>query len=282
VGVGVGATQTEVRHRFVCIDNAPDARLILVDQFNPSNSWTCPVSAAARSLQRVGEGRVLVGSDTGFAEHDLATGEAPVRVGGYQRISAAVRRPDGTTWLAAHSPSGVVVHVVGCDLRPLGAGRLVHPDASALRVIQVLDNGHLLMSVVKPFRAVEIDLESKVVWSVVLDAYGDKGYEVCRLADGTTLASTGGGAKVVQVDCGGRLLRFWGDQKKGLRPGLGLDFISGFERLASGNVVVANWLGHGKHGTGPHLVEFDAANEVVWQWADHAAARQVTNVLMLE
>ncbi len=276
------AAQAEVRHRFVCIDNAPDARLVYVDQFNLSNSWTRPVSAASRSLQRVGDGRVLVGLDTGFAEYELASGEARVRVEGYSRISAAVRRADGSTWLAGHSPSGVVVYGVGRDLRPTGAGRLVYPDASALRVMQVLESGHILMSVVKPFRAVEIDSEAKVVWSAALEAYGDKGYAVCRLEDGTTLASAGGGVKVVQVDRDGRLVRFWGDAKKGGHPEWGLDFFSGFQRLANGNVVVANWLGHGKRGTGPHLVEFDASNAVVWRWADHVAARQVTNVLVLE
>lgn len=60
-----------------------------------------------------------------------------------------------------------------------------------------------------------------------------------------------------------------------------LDFFSGFELLPNGHVVVANWLGRGKHEKGPHLVEFNDANECVWQWKDHVAARQVTNVLML-
>ena len=148
--------------------------------------------------------------------------------------------------------------------------------------MQVLENGHILMAAGKPFRAVELDAEGKAVWSAALEAYGDKGYAVCRLADGTTLAGTGNGVKVVQVDREGRLVRFWGEPKRGTHPAWRLDFFSGFERLDNGDVVVANWLGHCKHGTGPHLVEFNAGNELVWQWEDHVAARQVTNVLVLE
>ena len=30
------------------------------------------------------------------------------------------------------------------------------------------------------------------------------------------------------------------------------------------------------------MVEFNAENELVWQWEDHKLARQVTNVLMLD
>lgn len=279
---GALAAQAEVRHRFVCIDNAKDARLIYVDQFNPSNSWTRPASAASRSLQRVGDGRVLVGNDTGFTEVSLKSGEALVRVDGYRRICAVARRVDGSTWLAECSASGIVIHCVGKDLRPAGLGRLIYPDASYLRVMQVLDNGHILMAAGKPFRAVEVDAEQKVVWSAALGAFGDKGYKVCRLEDGTTMASVGNGVKVVLVDRAGRLLRFWGEPQKGAHPEWGLDFFSGFDRLENGHVVAANWLGHGKHGTGPHLVEFNSDNEVVWRWEDHTAARQVTNVLILE
>ena len=271
-----------VLHRFVCIDNAKGARLLYVDQFNPSNSWTRPVSAASRSLQRVEGGRILVGFDTGFAEYILKNGDEAARLAGYQRISAAARMPDGSTWLAGHSSSGVVVYVVGRDLRAHGAPRLVYPESSALRVVQVLENGHMLMAVGKPFRAVELDEEGRIYWSAVLEAYGDKGYEVCRLPDGTTLASAGNGVKVVQVDREGRLLRFWGEWKKGDHPEWALDFFSGFDRLANGNVVVSNWLGHGRHGTGPHLVEFNAENVPVWRWADPVAARQITNVVVLE
>jgi hypothetical protein len=34
----VFGAQAELRHRFVCIDNAKDAKLLYVDQFNPSNN----------------------------------------------------------------------------------------------------------------------------------------------------------------------------------------------------------------------------------------------------
>ena len=62
----------------------------------------------------------------------------------------------------------------------------------------------------------------------------------------------------------------------------GLQWFSGFHHLDSGNIVVANWLGHGKAGKGPHLVEFDKDNKLVWKWEDHQKAKQITNVLILD
>jgi len=77
-----------------------------------------------------------------------------------------------------------------------------------------------------------------------------------------------------------KILSFVGGKKE--HPQLGLDFCSGWDLLPNGNRVMANWLGHGKHGQGVHLAEFTARNRLVWQWADHHLAQQVTNVLVLD
>ena len=50
----------------------------------------------------------------------------------------------------------------------------------------------------------------------------------------------------------------------------------------NGNILIANWLGDGNTGTGPHAVEFDANNNLVWSWKDFSAAQTVTNVLVIE
>jgi hypothetical protein len=50
----------------------------------------------------------------------------------------------------------------------------------------------------------------------------------------------------------------------------------------NGNILVANWLGDGNIGTGPHAVEFDANNNLVWSWEDHSTAQTITNLLVIE
>ena len=75
-------------------------------------------------------------------------------------------------------------------------------------------------------------------------------------------------------------MKHWGGATD--HPNARLRWFSGFQQLESGDVVIANWLGHGMEGSGPHVVEFDTNNDLVWQWEDHTAATTVTNVLVIE
>jgi hypothetical protein len=45
---------------------------------------------------------------------------------------------------------------------------------------------------------------------------------------------------------------------------------------------MTNWLGHGKLNSASHLLEFDTNNKLVWQWDDHQAVKQVTNLLVIK
>ena len=70
---------------------------------------------------------------------------------------------------------------------------------------------------------------------------------------------------------------------KDIHPTLDLGNFSGFEILASGNVIIANWLGHlaTPPSEAPHIVEFDQNNKAVWTWGNQAVARQITNILVI-
>jgi hypothetical protein len=35
-------------------------------------------------------------------------------------------------------------------------------------------------------------------------------------------------------------------------------------------------------GKGPHAVEFDANNSLIWSWKDFSAAKTITNLLVIE
>ncbi|MDD4175027.1 MAG: hypothetical protein PHN34_12380, partial [Kiritimatiellae bacterium] len=51
-----------------------------------------------------------------------------------------------------------------------------------------------------------------------------------------------------------------------------------FQKLPNGNVLVSNWLGHGKFGTAPHLMEITPEKKIVWSFADHVAFRTISTV----
>jgi hypothetical protein len=270
------AAGTRTRHRFICVDNGKPNRLVHVDQSRPERNWSVEIPGPrSRDLQVLEGGKVLVSHSSGAAEYDLADGRRGWSVARYGDVNSARRLPNGNTLLGENSRAGVVIHEV--DRRGNEVGTLLLKGMRNLRLLRRLGNGNTLLTVTGPNRAIEVDASGEVVWQAKLPG---KGYKAVRLPGGTTLVSTATAALVVELDAQGRTVSTVGGKAE--HPAVVLDCFSGFDRLRSGNIVVANWLGHGNHGRGPHLIEFDSANRIAWQWADHRAARQVTNVLVLD
>lgn len=274
-----------IRHRFICVDNSgPSARLIHVDQTRPDAGWIVPLpNEGPRDLQLVGSGKVLVSLSRGYGEYDINTGKELRKISGFKDISTARRLDNGHTLLAGTESNCIVVYETDTAGKPCATPRRIPGEGRPLRQMRVLPNGNLLLHVSKD-QVAEVDSTGKCVWSVTLpgDIPGTKGTLAERLWDGSTLVGLGNGVKVAQYDAHGRLLRFWGEDRKGDHPQWRLDYTSGFDFLPNGHVVMCNWQGHLADRTGPHLVEFDDANRLVWQWGDRQLARQVTHVLMLD
>lgn len=264
-----------IRHRFLAVDNGAN-RLVHVDQAHPERNWSVPVPKGGRDLQLVRPGIVLASYGQGAAEYRLDDGQpAGWKAEGFSGIQSAWRMPDGRTLLATSSGTVVELDAAGKEASRF---KIAQPKLD-LRLLRPGRAGTLLVGACAPeFAVLEVERPSgKVLRKWPLP---HKGYKAIQLDNGHILASAGETATVLEFDAAGKTVASWGG--KAAFPGLGLDFFSGFDRLPNGNVVVANWLGHGKQGTGPHLVEFNAANQLVWSWADHQAARQVTNLLMLD
>lgn len=282
---GVDSLSGTIRHRFVCVDNSgATAKLIHVDEIRSDANWTVPLrDEAPRDLQRIGSGRILVSLSRGFAEYDLATGRELRKVSEFNGVVTARRLENGHTLLAGNGTNCIIVNEVDAEGKRCADPRRIPCTGSFLRQMRVLPSGNLLMHVAAD-KVAEVDPAGKPVWTLQLpgDIRGSRGTLAERLWDGSTLVSLGNGVRVAQYDGQGRMLRFWGEQRKGDHPEWKLDYISGYDYLPNGHVVMANWQGHLPKAAGPHLVEFDDANRLVWQWGDARLARQVTHVLVLD
>lgn len=109
-------------------------------------------------------------------------------------------------------------------------------------------------------------------------------HSAVRLANGNTLVACGDvkcdtGPRVMEVDPTG--MTVW-EVKNGDLPGIRLAFMTGLQRLPNGNTVMSNWLGHGKFGTAPHLIEVTPGKKVVWTFADHKAFKTISSVQLLD
>ena len=267
------ATGEDIKHRWVCVDNGAN-RLIHVNQTDTSKNWSITIPSGSRDLQLLSGGRLLVSHGNGAAEYCLADGKRLLwGVDRYRGIQTARRLPDGKTLLATVSGT---IYEVDAQGKEIGKEQIAVQGLN-MRLMRVLPSGNLLIGSAGPKAVIEVSRGGEVVKLLPLP---DKGYVAIRLPDGRTVSTSGGEARIVTLDADGNILSYVGGKSD--HPQLGLDFCSGWDRLRSGHFVMANWLGHGKQGTGPHLVEFSADNKVVWTWEDHKTARQVTNVLMLD
>jgi outer membrane protein assembly factor BamB len=257
---------------FLAVDNGRNQLLRIGE--DGVVAWAAPLPPGARDLARLGD-EVLVSHAGGAVRVRLADGarldgDLDVDVSGVQSVQAL--SDAGDLRFAAQDGEVVVVDVdaAGTELR-----RRTLPGYADLRLMRTLPDGHLLFTATGPDRAVEVDDAGAEVWSAPLPG---KGYLATRAEDGTTWATTGDDLHLLQLDASGAVLTALG----GDDAGIGLDWFSGFSAIpGSTDWLVANWLGHNAWGTGPHLVRYDAAGEVVWTWADHEAALQITHVLAL-
>ena len=272
---GSAVSVSPIQHRFLVVDNGAN-RLLLVDQRNPAQNWSVAVPKGCRDLQLVRPGVVLLSVGSGAIEYRLADGQPDGwKAEGFTDIQSAVRTPDGHTILG--TSTGTVIEL-DAQAKEIARIQIQPPALGSVRLLRPAAAGTWFASCGKPFSVVEFELQTgKVVRSIPLP---HKGYKTMVKPDGHLLASAGEAATVLEFDAAGKTVATCGGKDQ--FPKLGLDFFSGFDLCPNGNVVVANWLGHGKRGSGPHLVEFSPANQLVWSWADHQAAKQVTNLLLLD
>ena len=148
-----------------------------------------------------------------------------------------------------------------------------------LRNARVLPNGGYLVAHYGLGVVREYDAAGKRVREI--PASGGP-HSAVRLPDGNTLIAIADGdqnPRVIEVDAGGKIV--WQFSHADV-PGLKLAFMTGLQRLANGNTVMTNWLGHGQFGQGPHVIEVTREKKVVWTYADHTAFRTISSIVLLD
>lgn len=262
-----------IKHRFLAVDNGLN-KLLLVDEID-NKGWSISIPSGSRDLQLLSGNKVLVSHGDGAAEYDLTTGAKGWFVSGYTGVSTARRLANGLTLLGASDANSVTLYKVASDKTE--KSKKVISGIGDLRLLRPLENGNFLLSLAAAHKVVEVDSSGKIVWNADLT---DKGYLAIRLPNGHTLATSGQDCRLYDIDTAGKATLKVGSLEK--FPSSGLLWFSGFEVLQNGHFFIANWNGHGMEGKGPHAIEFDESNNLVWKWEDHTAATDVTNVLSFE
>ncbi len=285
-----------LKHVLYMVDNGFN-KLLYLNQKDPSKNWTVAIPAGSRDLQLVANNKILVSHGNGAAEYDRTTGAKGWSVSTYSGVSTAQRLPNGNTligWSTAASgttPAKVILSEV--NSAGTQVARVTVSNITTFRLARRLSNGNTLITGDTnndlKYKVFEVNATGAIVWQQLL--YGGKGYVANRLTTGETQATMGpvgnlyqpgkDDNKLLQLSSSGAVVKFWGGMAN--HPTAQLRKFSGYSTVPSnGNIIIANWLGDGNIGTGPHAVEFDAKNNIVWSWKNFSAAQTVTNVLVIE
>lgn len=260
-----------IRMRFLVVDNGGN-KLVCVDQIDPAKGWSVAIPAGSRDMQLLDPNRVLVSHGNGAAEYATRDGAKLWAVDRLKGVSSARRLPNGNTLLISGAAL-IEVGPKGKELRRTEVKGVADP-----RLIRVTGSGSVLIALAGGHKVLDVDRDGKVVWEAALPG---KGYVAERQADGSTIATVGAECLVVRLGKDGKVIETATLGGKDKHPRARLQWFSGMHLLPGGDVVVANWLGHGKTAAGPDVVRFSPDNKLVWQWEDHAAVKMATNVLVL-
>jgi len=288
-----------ITHEFVAIDEGLD-HLMYVNEKDPAKHWVVTTGQQhPRDLQLVGHGRVLLGHDAGYTEYDLATGEAVKTVAEFHDVSSVRRLSGGHTLIVGVDfdqplppgkrksikvvsqidPSSNRVIIGEYDADGKSVRRTVYPGDYSRLMRQTPQGNYLLAcnDIVK-----ELSPDGKVVWTARTKEFLHA-WKALRLPDGNTLVAGGYGAVMVEFDPKGEVVRKFGLASQ-LDPVFHPFFYATFQVLAGGDVVAANWQGHGpKHGNeGVQLVEFDPEGKIVWSWSDKPHISSLQAILVLD
>jgi hypothetical protein len=271
---------TPIQHDFLAIDEG-HATLLHINERDQSGNWLVPIGQpAARDMQLIGDGRVLIGHHHGYSEFDIALGRLVKEYKAFTGVTAVRRQPDGHTIIAGVDIPGTKgVTVLELDANDQEVRRTIFPG-DYVRLIRQTEQGTYLMSCNDRIREGSRD-------GTYLREYPVEGFyhawKSLRLPNGNLIVSAGYGAFVVELDAGGKVLRQFGGKAQvpeNIRP----FFYAMFQLLPNGNIVLANWQGHGPGfgNSGVQLLEFDAAGEIVWSWSKAELISSLQGVLVLD
>lgn len=200
-------------------------------------------------MQLIGDQRIVLAVDDGYREFALADGrELKVykgTLGG--RTHSVERLPDGHTLLAIRDHPKLGHGIIVLDRQDQVQAKLNSSGVNWIRHLRSTARGTLILAA--EGWVLECGLDGKEIWRAKVPGNNFKAVE---LDDQRVLVSCGPGGRTLRtIDHTGKVLATL--DGSGLKEG---SFV-GFQRLADGHLVVANWLG---------LFEYDAAGAVVWSY----------------
>ncbi len=242
------------------------SQMSYIDMANPAANWYLPVPPG-RDIQLVGNGRVLLGTGSGYEERDIRTGNKLFELTTFTGTISAHRLRNGHTLLAGlnwQGKQGIVL--VEVDENGTVAKTIAYPGFTYVRLVRETASGTFLIT--SDETVFEGNANGEVIWRAAITGK-DKphAWQALRLANGQTMVSSGYAGNIQFFSADGKLVKtITGPQE--VNP----VFYAGFQVLKNGNYIITNWQGHGpKFGaSGIQLLEYTPDGKLAWSWKQDA------------
>lgn len=255
----------QMKHKVLLSDEG-NQKVHYIDMSDGSKNWS--ISLGNRDMQLIGNNRLMLSNSSGFEEYDLTTQKQLKKITIGSQIQSVFRINAKETFIGV---DGNVPHLEIIDSATGQSHKTINIEPPiTLRIIRPTSNGTFLVGGRDAGMVYEFDSTGKKVWEANV---GGSPYQAVRLKNGNTVISTGYGAQIAIVDKDANIIRkFPQNPKDASLASLNPNFFGGFQILNNGNIVVANWQGHGAgHGTsGSQLLEFDSTGILVSYWKQDA------------
>ena len=273
-------TAQTIQHEFIAIDEG-HATLLHINERDQSKNWLVPIGQpAARDMQLIGGNRILIGHHHGYTEFDITLGRVSKEFKSLTGVTAARRQANGNTLIAGVDMVGTKgVGILELDENDREVRRTIFPG-DYVRLIRQTEQGTYLMSCNDRIR--EGSPEGKYLREFPVDGFYHA-WKSLRLPNGNLMVTAGYGAFVVELNATGKIVRKFGGKEQ-VPERVHPFFYAMFQLLPNGNIVLANWQGHGPdHGhSGVQLLEFDPGDKIVWTWSKPDLISSLQGVLVLD
>lgn len=243
------------------------SQLSYIDLANPDKNWYVPVPPG-RDMQLVGNGRVLIGTGTGYEEREIASGKKIFELNSFPETVAARRLRNGNTLLTGvnwQGKKGIIL--VEVDSSGAIKNSITYPGFEYVRLVRETPSGNFLVT--SNNVVFEGNDSGVIVWKAnITGAANPHSWQALRLANGQTLVSAGFSKKFQLFSKDGKLVDTISGPAE-VKP----NFYAGFQILPNGNYIVTNWEGHGpKNGAiGTQVLEYTPKGQLVWKWQQDVA-----------
>lgn len=257
----------QMKHRLLLADEG-NQKIHYVDLMDDTKNWSVSVPSN-RDMQLVGGNKLMVSNGSGYEEYDLSTHQQTKKVSVGSQIQTTFRTSDQETYVGI---DGTVPKMSIIDVASGKSKSTISIQPSiTLRIIRATAKRTFLVGGKDAGMVYEFDSTGKKIWEANV---GGSPYQAVRMPNGNTIVSTGYGAQIAVVDKNAKVIRkFPANPKDASLTSVKPNFFGGFQVLDNGNIVVANWQGHGSgFGTsGVQLLEFDSTGVIVGGWKQNAS-----------